>query len=66
MNTSVITNELTLIYSEMKDAEGGMFTYKIVRTFTDESSEGEWVTKMTKQAENVPEDWGLCYSFKRV
>jgi hypothetical protein len=50
----------------MKDAEGGMFTYKIVRTFTDESSESEWITKMTKQAENVPEDWGLCYSFKRV
>lgn len=66
MNTSIITNELTLTYSGIKDAEGGMFTYKIVRTFRDENSEGEWISKMIQQAENVSEDWGLCYSFKRV
>ncbi len=66
MNTSVITNELTLIYSGMKNAEGGMFTYKLVETFKDEVSEAEWISKMTQQAETAPEEWGVCYSFKRV
>ncbi len=66
MTTATITNELTLIYSGLIDAEGGMFTYKLSETFSDESSESEWIAKMTKQAESAPEDWGVSYSFRRV
>lgn len=66
MSTTAITNQLTIIYSGIKDAEGGMTTETLRETFTDEVSEAKWITEMRKQVSSYPEEWGASYSFKRV
>lgn len=65
LNTQ-ITNELTLIYSGLKLKNGAMLTQKFSETFDDEASESEWISKMVKELEVVPDEWGLSYSFKRA
>ena len=61
-----ITNELTLIYSNLKLTNGAMLTQKFSETFEDADSESEWISKMKEELTVVPEDWGVSYSFKRV
>jgi len=65
LNTQ-ITNELTLIYSGLKLKNGAMLTQKFSETFEDAESESEWISKMVKELEVVPDEWGLSYSFKRA
>jgi len=61
-----ITNELTLIYSNLKLTNGAMLTQKFSETFEDADSEAKWISKMKEELTVVPEDWGVSYSFKRV
>ena len=61
-----ITNELTLIYSNLKLTNGAMLTQKFSETFEDADSESEWISKMKEELTVVPEEWGVSYSFKRV
>lgn len=64
MNT--ITNEATLIYAGIIDAEGGMFTTKLVKTFEDEASEAEWLAELADKVNNSPAEFLVSYSTKRI
>lgn len=66
MTTTVITNQLTIIYSGIKSPNGGMFTDILEATFSNEVSEMEWIEEKIRQINLYPENWGACYSFKRV
>lgn len=63
---AIITNQLTIVYSDIKHPGGGMFTDILEAKFTSEFDEGEWIREKIRQIRAYPEEWGACYSFKRV
>ena len=66
MNSSVITNEATLIYAGIVDSEGGMFTTKLVETFEDEASEAKWLAELVDKVNRCPAEFLVSYSTRRI